>query len=185
MLRQVAAQQLVDQEKCDLFKILLRYATALMLCPDVENEAVASTGVSSDIVRASMFIFNMMTGFGRIPDHLTEEFAIKEEQEILKNPVRLGKRKVVKVETENGDTIEVKLGSDVCVDLGHGQLARAKVSRLETSERETIVFASPDSSQFAGRHFEFQMTVHEYSMAVAQADSDILGSLTDAHVKEG
>jgi hypothetical protein len=105
MLRQVAVQQLVDQEKCDLFKILLRYATALMLCPDVENEAVAGAGVSSDVVRASMFMFNMMTGFGRIPDHLTEEFAAKEEQEILKNPVRLGKRKVVKVETENGDTI--------------------------------------------------------------------------------
>ena len=52
-----------------------------MVCPDVESVAAVSAGVSSDVVRA-MFMFDMMTGFGKIPKHLTEEYVINEEQEI-------------------------------------------------------------------------------------------------------
>eukprot|EP01038_Epipyxis_sp_PR26KG_P014327 gene14327-19218_t len=186
MLRQVAGQQLLDPEKSDLFKILLRYATALMVCPDVQSEAIASSAASSNIVAASMFMFDMMTGYGKIPDHLTEQYAINEEQEMMKKSVRSGKskfRKFMKVKTDSEETVEVQIGSEVFVDLGDDQLfAQAKVSRLETSEQETIVFAKPVSSQFGGPHFEFQMTIQEYLMAAAQADSDnILSSLADGY----
>jgi hypothetical protein len=47
-----------------------------MIQPEVEQEALRISGMDSTVTRSSAFIFQLCTGFGGIPQHLTEEEAL-------------------------------------------------------------------------------------------------------------
>jgi hypothetical protein len=155
----------------------------MIIQPLVFQEAAIATGVSSDVLVGSGVIFQLCTGFAPIPEHLTEELALKEEEEERKhagnNNRILGKR--MRIETE-GKKIDVKINQEVSVvELEHETPVRARVTRVETvstdgGEEETIVYAKPIYSQFAGSYYEFELSIDEYEAAVQRAENETLGS---------
>lgn len=62
----------------DLFRALLRAGAALMLQPVVEYEMARQCG-SSLLIRSSVTIFDMCSGYSGIPEHCTEEYVIANE----------------------------------------------------------------------------------------------------------
>lgn len=79
-LLDVARGTFYPENETPAFLALLRFGAALMVQPTVEEEAVRSANVTSDIVRGSVFIFQLCTGFSHLPEHLTEGATEIDEQ---------------------------------------------------------------------------------------------------------
>ena len=51
-----------------------------MILPEIEQEQTILAGVPSEVMRGSAFIFVLVTGFGKLPEHLTEVAAEQSNQ---------------------------------------------------------------------------------------------------------
>jgi hypothetical protein len=71
-LLEIAKGNLFPPHETPLFQALLRFGAALAVLPVISREATTEAGVSSDAVRASLFIFSLCTGFCPLPDHSVE-----------------------------------------------------------------------------------------------------------------
>lgn len=98
-LTTVARGELFPLHETPLFLALLRFGAALMIQPIVEEEAVRDAEVVSEVVRGSVFLFSMCTGFCAIPDHLTEATALLNQRH--DDVVVRGRQKRVRVAFED------------------------------------------------------------------------------------
>jgi hypothetical protein len=76
---EVARGSLFPVEESALFLCMLRFGASLMIAPDIEEEQTHIANVTSGDMRGSAFIFDLVTGFGTMPENLTEEAAEQSE----------------------------------------------------------------------------------------------------------
>ena len=120
-LTTVARGELYPPHETPLFLALLQFGAALMIQPIVEEEAVRQAEVVSEVVRGSVFLFSMCTGFCAIPDHLTEATALLDQhhEDVV---VRGSSKKRVRVAFENCEKpVVVELNQEISVDIGGHQ----------------------------------------------------------------
>ena len=166
-----------------LFQVLIRFGAALMLAPIVDHEAVLLS--DSATVSCSGFIYDLRTGYGGIPDHLTLEFAVKEMEN--QNDKSTKKRKKINVVDSNSkELLNVEINEDVAVDIGGGHrvLSRIKsvLSTVEDNDEENVcttkIIAVPLSAQYGGPHFEFELGIEEYVDAKEAIAKELLDDAT-------
>lgn len=132
--------------------------------------------MKSTVARSSAFIFQLCTGFGGLPQHLTEEAALLDCS--IEDSMNSKPKKRVRLECEGDErgAADVKLNDEVSVELHDGSV-RARVTRVEANNDTPVIYAKPISSQFGGRFFEFQLEHEDYKAAALRADNEVLDSV--------